>query len=61
MKNLALALVLLSAPAFACTAFYKDEYISGMNKICIYDHLGSDFATTVKAYQLCPITVRASH
>jgi len=61
MKTLTILLLLLSAPAFACTAFFKHDYTSGMNKICIYDHLGSDYAMTVKSYELCPISVYVRH
>ena len=56
MKKLLIAL-LLSAPAFAGTAFFKYERTSGMNKICVYDHLGSDVAITVRSYEICPMTI----
>jgi hypothetical protein len=49
------------ASAYACTAFFKYEYTSNMNKICVYDHLGSDYAITVSAVSLCPLTVNARH
>lgn len=35
----------------------KGEYTSGMNKICVYDCLGSDAAITVGAVDLCPLTI----
>jgi len=35
----------------------KGEYISGMNKICIYDCLGSDTAITIGSVALCPLTI----
>ena len=61
MKRLLLLLVLLSVPAFACTAFYTGEQISGMNKICYYDHLGNTVAYNVKSYELCPINIEVRH
>jgi len=38
--------------------FYKREYISGHNKICIYNRLGSEVAITIGAAQLCPLSIR---
>ena len=58
MNKLILLALLLSATAYAGTAFYKGEYISGLNKICIYDHLGSDYHMTIKSYQVCPVTIQ---
>jgi len=51
------ALALFSGAALSVTCFLKHEYISGMNKICVYDMLGSDVAITIKSYQLCPLTI----
>ena len=42
----------------AVTCFKKTEYISGFNKICIYNCLGSDRAITIKSTQLCPLTIQ---
>lgn len=41
--------------AYVC--FLKGSYTSGMNRICLYDCLGSTFATTVGAAELCPLTL----
>jgi len=49
--------VLVATVAFAGTAFLKGEYVDGLNKICLYDYLGSTVAITVKAYELCPLTI----
>jgi len=58
MKTFVLVLALaISSSAYAGLAFLKYERISGMNKICVYDHLGSDVAITIKSYQLCPLTI----
>ena len=39
------------------TAFLKSSYISGMNKICIYDRLGSQVVTTIGSTSLCAMTL----
>ena len=39
------------------TCFFKSEQISGMNKICYYDCLGSTAAITISAVSLCPLTI----
>jgi hypothetical protein len=41
----------------AVVCFFKHDYVSGMNKICVYDCLGSDAAITIGAVQLCPLTI----
>ena len=64
MKKLIVLLVacaIPAAPAFACSAFFQYEQISGMNKICTYDHLGSAYAMTIKSYQICPVTIKVAH
>ena len=58
---LLVGLMALATSAEACTAFLSGERTSGMNKICFYDHLGSDYAITVGAVKLCPLTVTARH
>jgi hypothetical protein len=37
---------------------FKGEQISGRNKICYYDCLGSTFAITIDGLQLCPLNIR---
>ncbi len=45
-------------PARATTVcFGKGERISGFNKICFYDCLGSAHAETYRSTDLCPLTV----
>lgn len=63
MKSIVLLLIALAIPvaAHACTAFYQDDYVSGQNRICIYDHLGSDHIVTIKVYQVCRVTIRVAH
>lgn len=41
----------------AAMCMKKGEYTSGMNKICIYDCLGSDASITVSSVELCPLTI----
>jgi hypothetical protein len=41
----------------ATLCFKTGEQTSGFNKICYYDCLGSAVAITIKATQLCPITI----
>jgi len=59
MRTVLTAVLLASvfSTAHAGVAFFKYERISGMNKICVYDHLGSDVAITISAVALCPITI----
>lgn len=46
-----------SSPSGSGFAPFVREYISGMNKICIYNRLGSDVAITIRAVALCPLTL----
>jgi hypothetical protein len=48
---------LVASSAYAGTAYFKYDQISGMNKICYYDHLGSTVAITIGATSLCPMTI----
>ena len=60
MKKLTAAVftVLFASSAFAGTAFFKYDRTSGMNKICYYDHLGSEVAITIRSTSLCPMTIQ---
>src|SRR5688572_19883017 len=53
------SVLLCQAKAFAATGFKTGERVSGLNKICYYDVLGSDYSITIGAAQLCPITIDA--
>jgi len=44
-------------PAYAVMCFLSGERVSGLYKICYYNCLGSTVAITVKAHQLCPLTI----
>lgn len=64
MKKLIVILIattVLFTTAYACTAFFKGERVSGMNKICYYEHLGSTVAYNVKSHELCPISIHVPH
>lgn len=39
------------------TCFARGEEMSGMNKVCYYDCLGSARAVTQSAVSLCPLTI----
>ena len=39
------------------TAFLRSNYVSGMNRICRYDRMGSEFVLTIGAAEMCPISV----
>lgn len=41
----------------AATCYKSGEQISGMNKICYYNCMGSTKAINVKNYQLCPLSI----
>lgn len=41
----------------AVTCFKSSEQISGFNKICFYDCLGSQAAITIASTQLCPLSI----
>lgn len=41
----------------AVICFKSGEQVSGMNKICYYNCLGSQAAITIGAVQLCPLTI----
>ena len=40
------------------SCFKKSESVSGTNKICIYNCMGSDTAINVKSTQLCPMSIK---
>lgn len=37
--------------------FYKGDVVSGFNRICYYDRVGSTEAVTIHATQLCPLNL----
>ena len=41
----------------AVICFKTGERISGMNKICYYNCLGSEAAITISSVELCPLSI----
>ena len=39
------------------SAYLQNNYVSGMNRICVYNNMGSTYTKTVKASQLCPMSL----
>ena len=64
MRHLVAGLALMAAFNLAGQAMadviclFKSEQISGTNKICYYDCLGSIFAITIDGLKLCPLNIR---
>jgi len=53
---IAIALLTLSSVANATIGFLQGERISGMNKICYYDVLGSTYTLNISSIDLCPLS-----
>ena len=61
MKKLILLIALtasVSALAQNRTAFFKYERTTGMTKQCVYDYLGNEYTRTMRATDLCPLSIR---
>ena len=54
------AAAVLSASAYAGTAFLTGEKTTGMTKQCYYDYLGSEYVRTVSVTALCPLTIQVN-
>lgn len=54
--GLVLAGLFFSNVALATIGFLKSERTSGMNKICIYNVLGSTYTLNISSVELCPLT-----
>ncbi len=52
------AAALVSASAFAGTAYLKYERVTGMTKQCVYDYLGNEYTKTIRSTELCPLSIR---
>lgn len=49
----------VAAPAGrTITAFLRTSREEGMNRICVYDALGSPYVITLKAAQICPVSTQ---
>lgn len=54
--KMVIVMLTLSSIANATTGFLKGERISGMNKICYYDVLGSTYTLNIGSVELCPLS-----
>lgn len=54
----AAALLLVERVTADVICLFKGEQISGTNKICYYDCLGSIYAITIDGLKLCPLNIR---
>ena len=59
MKKLLLMVLVavVALPVYAGTAYLKYSYISGMNRVCVYDDYGSEFYITIESHHLCPLAI----
>ena len=44
------------SPQTTGTAFLKNEYTQGLNKVCVYDRVGSVDTLVIGAAEICPLT-----
>ena len=59
MKTMLMILLLtFSAVALGATAFKTGERVTGMTKQCYYSFAGSQYTKTVKAHELCPLSIK---
>ena len=47
-----------SSSSSSLSCFKKSESVSGFNKICIYNCMGSDTAINLKSTQICPMSIK---
>lgn len=45
------------AQSRSATGLFKSEQASGLNKICLYEVLGSPYTINVGAAEICPLTI----
>lgn len=57
IKSTLFLLVGLSFTANAGTAYLKHQYVSGMNRVCVYNNLGSDYTITIRLTEICPLNI----
>ena len=61
MKKLIITLVIvltIIGTAYASTCFYKGERLNGLYRTCYYDCAGGTVAISVKAYEMCPLSIQ---
>jgi len=55
---IAITVLSLSALAYASSAMLVDQYVSGANRICVYEYLGSQYVRTIRALDNCPSSIQ---
>ncbi len=40
------------------TGYLQGSQVSGLNRICLYDLMGSAYAHTMRATRICPVMIR---
>jgi hypothetical protein len=60
--SFSLVLLLIISPVFASehTGFLKRHYISGKNRICVYNVLGDEYILTIKNTEYCKLTIKVN-
>jgi hypothetical protein len=59
MKNffkVTIIILVFSTMSNATTGFLVGDRLSGLNKICYYNVLGSTYTLNISSSQLCPLT-----
>lgn len=56
-KLFLVALLAVTSSAHAGIAYLKHDYVSGMNRICVYKDLTGDVHRTIKITEMCPLTI----
>lgn len=59
-KLIALIALTASVTAFAGTAYFKYERTTGMTKQCVYEYLGNEYTKTIRATELCPLSIQVN-
>ena len=59
-KLIALIALTTSVTAFAGTAYFKYERTTGMTKQCVYEYLGNEYTKTIRATELCPLSIQVN-
>lgn len=57
MRQVIAVMLLASAPAFGMSAFLVDQWVDGMNRTCVYESPRGKHYKTVRASQMCPISI----
>ena len=40
------------------SGYLKDEYVSGFNKVCIYEGVSGTFTTNISSVGICPLSAQ---